>query len=139
MIPEARAESFNIKPGVWEMTTTTVALGMKARKGKPHRTTMQSCLTKDDVSQNRIIKEMEDEDEDSEVHCKVNVISKSSSKLIIDKMCPGPSPSTTRFTIHTKTPDSLVATGERVQQGSGKSRVDIKGRWIEAGCEGMEE
>ena len=161
LVPSARAESFNVKPGAWEMTVTTVASGMKlspemaakmtplqrtqmeqmmkAREGKPHTTTLQSCLTKDDVAQDRIIKEMEDEDDDSEVQCKVTVISKSSSKLVIDKMCPGPSPSTTHFTIEAKTTDSLVATGDREQQGSGKSRMDIKGRWTGPSCDGIEE
>jgi len=160
-MPSAQAESFNVKPGAWEMSVTTVASGMKltpemsakmtplqraqmeqmmkAREGKPHTTTLQSCLTKEDVSQNRIIKDMEDEDEDGEVQCKVMVISKSSSKLVIDKICPGPSPSTTHFTIETKTTDSIVATGDREQQGSGKSRMDIKGRWLRADCEGVEE
>lgn len=151
-----RAESFNVKPGAWEMTVTTIASGMKlspdmaakltpqqraqmeqmmkAREGKPHTTTIQSCLTKDDISQDRIIKEMEDEDDDSAVHCKVTVISKSSSKLVLDTKCPGPTPSTTRFTIEAKTPDTIEATGERDQQGSGKSRMTIKGRWVGASC-----
>ncbi len=158
---DARAESLNVKPGAWEMTVTTVASGMKlspemaakmtplqraqmeqmmkAREGKSHTTTLQSCLTKDDVSQDRIIKEMEDEDDDGAVQCKVKVISKSSSKLVIDKLCPGPSPSTTHFTIEAKTTDSIVAIGDREQQGSGKSRMDIKGRWIGASCEGIED
>jgi len=161
LVVDARAESFNVKPGAWEMIVTTVASGMKlspemaakmtplqrtqmeqmmkAREGKPHTTTLQSCLTKDDVSQDRIIKEMEDEDDDSEVQCKVKVISKSSSKLIIDKICPGLAPSTTHFTIEAKTTDSIVAIGDREQQGSGKSRMDIKGRWIGPSCEGIEE
>ncbi len=151
-----RAESFNVKPGTWEMTVTAIASGMKlspemaakltpqqraqmeqmmkAREGKPHTTTMHSCLTKQDISQDRIIKEMEDEDDDNEVHCKVNVISKSSSKLVLETKCPGPSPSTTHFAVEAKTPDSIEATGEREQQGSGKSRMTIKGRWVSASC-----
>lgn len=161
IVPDAQGESLNVKPGAWEMTVTTVVSGMKlspemtakmtplqraqmeqmmkAREGKPHTTTIQSCLTKEDVSQDRIIKEMEDEDDDSEVKCKVNVISKSSLKLVIDKMCPGPSPSTTHFSIEAKTTDRITATGDRAQQGSGKSRMDIKGRWLSASCEGIEE
>ncbi len=161
IVPAAQAESLNVKPGAWEMTVTTVASGMKlssemtakmtpqqrahmeqtmkAREGKPHTTTLQSCLTREDVTQDRIIKEMEDEDDDSAVQCKVKVISKSSSKLVADKLCPGPSPSTTHFTIEAKTTESVVATGDREQQGSGKIRMDIKGRWLGAGCEGIEE
>lgn len=159
--PSAQAESFNVKPGAWEMTVTTVASGMKlspemaakmtplqraqmeqmmkAREGKPHTTTLQSCLTKEDVLQDRIIKEMEDEDDDSEVQCKVKVISRTSSKLVIDKMCPGPSSSTTHFTMEAKATDSIVVIGDREQQGSGKSRMDIKGRWLGASCAGIED
>lgn len=158
---DARAESLNVKPGVWEMTVTTVASGMKlspemaanmppaqrvqmeqmmkAREGKPHTMTVPSCVTKEDVSQDRIIKEMEDEDEDAEVNCKVKVISKSSSKLVIDQICSGPPASTAHLTIEAKTPESLVATGDRNLKGSGKAHLDIKGKWLRASCEGIEE
>ena len=158
---DARAESLNVKPGAWEMTVTTVASGMKlspetaanmtpaqrvqteqmmnAREGKPHTMTVASCVTKEDVSQDRIIKEMEDEDDDAEVNCKVKVISKSSSKLVIDQICPGPPASTGHLTIEAKTPESLVATGDRNLKGSGKTHMDIKGKWLRASCEGIEE
>jgi hypothetical protein len=157
----ARAESLNVKPGAWEMTVTTVASGMKlspemaanmtpaqraqmeqmmkAREGKPRTMTVPSCLTKEDVSQDRIIKEMEDEDDDAEVNCKIKVISKSSSKLVIDQICPGPPASTGRLTIEAKTPESLVATSDRNLKGSGKAHLDIKGKWLRASCEGIEE
>ena len=160
-VPSARAESFNVKPGAWEMTVTTVTSGMKlspdmaakmtpqqraqmeqmmkAREGKPHTMTAPSCITKEDVAHDRIIKEMEDEDDDGEVKCKVKVISKSSSKLVVDTVCPGPSPSTTHLTIEAKTTDSIVATGDRDQKGSGKVHMDIKGKWLGASCEGIEE
>lgn len=152
----AGAESFNVKPGSWELTVTSMTSGMKlspemsakltpqqrtqmeqmmkAREGKPHTATMHSCLTKEDIAQDRIIKEMEDEDDDNAVHCKVTVISRSSSKLVLDTKCPAPTPSNTRFTIEAKTPDTIEATGERDQQGSGKSRMTIKGRWVGASC-----
>ena len=158
---DARAESLNVKPGAWEMTVTTVASEMKlspemaanmtpaqrvhmeqmmkAREGKPHTMTAPSCLTKEDVSQDRIIKEMEDEDDDGEVKCKVKVISKSSSKLVMDRVCPDPRASTTHFTIGAKTTESIVAVGDRDQNGSGKAHMDIKGRWLGARCEGIKE
>ena len=101
LTPDAHAESFNIKPGAWEMSVTTVTSGMKlspelsakmapaqrahmeqmmkAREGKPHTMTTRSCITQEDLSQDRIIKEMEDEDEDTAVQCKVKVLSKSST------------------------------------------------------------
>jgi hypothetical protein len=79
LAPSARAESLNVKPGAWEITMTTVASGMKlspeiaanmtpaqrvqmeqmmkAREGKPHTMTAPSCLTKEDVAHDRIIKD----------------------------------------------------------------------------------
>ncbi|UVT14331.1 MAG: DUF3617 domain-containing protein [Nitrospira sp.] len=160
VMPDAQAESLNVKPGAWEMTVTTVASGMKlspemsarmtpqqrtqmeqmmkAREGKPHTTTAQSCITKVDVAHDRIIKEMEEEDDD-EVPCKIKVISKSSSKLALDQICPGPPPSTTHFTIEAKTTESLAATGDREQSGSGKVHMDIIGRWLGAGCSGIDD
>ena len=158
---DARAESFNVRPGAWEMTVTTVASGMKlspelsakmtpvqraqmehmikSREGKPHTMTTQSCITKDDLSQDRIIKEMQDEDEDTAVQCKVKVLSKSPTKLVLDQLCPGPPSSTTHFTVGTKTTDSFVAIGERSEGGSGKAHIDIKGKWLRPDCDGLEE
>lgn len=158
--PDAQAESLNVKPGAWEMTMTTVASGMKlspemsanmtpaqraqmeqmmkAREGKPHTMTTPSCITKEDVSHDRIIKEMEEEDDDP-AQCKVKVISKSSSKLVIDQICPGPPPSTGHLTIEAKTPESIVATGDKNIQGSGKAHMDIKGKWLGASCAGVED
>ncbi|MDH4303325.1 MAG: DUF3617 domain-containing protein [Nitrospira sp.] len=158
--PDAQAESLNVKPGAWEWTITTVASGMKlspemsadmtpvqrtqmeqmmkAREGKPHTMTAPSCITKEDVSHDRIIKEMEEEDDDP-VQCKVNVISKSSSKLVIDQICPGPPPSNGHLTIEAKTSESIVATGDRTLKESGKSHLDIKGKWLRASCDGLDE
>ncbi len=157
----AHAESFNIRPGAWDMTVTTVASGMKlspelsarmtaaqraqmeqmmkSREGKPHTMTAQSCITKEDLSQDRIIKEIEDEDEDTAVQCKVKVLSKSSSKLVLDQLCPGPPSATTHFTIESKTTESFAAIGDRSEAGSGKSHIDIKGTWLRASCDGLEE
>lgn len=159
--PDAHAESFNIKPGAWEMSVTTVTSGMKlspelsakmapaqrahmeqmmkAREGKPHTMTTRSCITQEDLSQDRIIKEMEDEDEDTAVQCKVKVLSKSSTKLVLDQLCPGPPPSTTHFMVEAKTPESIVALGDRGETGSGKSHIDIKGKWVSASCDGLDE
>ncbi|HMS84767.1 MAG TPA: DUF3617 family protein [Nitrospira sp.] len=159
--PDASAEPFNVKPGAWEMTVTTMTSGMKssselatkmtpaqraqmeqmrnAREGKPHTMTAQSCITTDDLSQDRIIKEMEDEDEDTAVQCKVKVLSKSSSKLVLDQLCPGPPSSTTHFTVEAKTTESIVAVGDRSETRLGKSHIDIKGKWLSANCDGINE
>ena len=151
--PGAHAESFNIKPGAWEIVVSGMQAPpelsakmtpaqraqmeqmMKARDSKPH----PSCITKDDLSQDRIIKEMEDEDEDPAVQCKVKVLSKSSTKLVLDQLCPSSPSSTTHFTIEAKTPESIVAIGDRSESGSGKRRITIKGKWIGPSCDGLDE
>lgn len=159
--PDAHAESFNVKPGAWETTTTITTSGsklspemsakmtpaqraqmeqmMKARDGKPMTMTDRSCITKEDISYDRIIKEMEDDDDDVEVKCKIKVISKSSSKLVLDQLCPAPRSATTHWTIETKTADSFTGSGEREQPGLGKVRMEIKGKWLGASCDGLEE
>jgi Protein of unknown function (DUF3617) len=148
---DVHAESFNVKPGAWEMTVTTVTSGMKlspersakmtpaqraqmeqmmnAQEGKPHTMTSRSCITPEDLSQ----------DEDTAVRCKLKVLSKSSSKLVLDQLCPGPPSSTTHFTIEAKTPERIAAIGNRSETGSGKSRLEIKGKWLDTGCDGLEE
>ena len=150
---DAHAESFNIKPGAWEIVVSgmhapselsakmtpaqraQIEQVMKAREGKPH----PSCLTKEDLSQDRIIKEMEDEDEDPAVQCKVKVLSKSSSKLVLDQLCPGPPSSTTHFTIEAKTPEHIVAVGDRSETGSSRHRITITGKWLGPSCDGLDE
>jgi hypothetical protein len=111
---------------------------LKARDGKPMTVTTQSCLTKEDVSHDRLVKEMENEDK-GEAPCKITIISKSSSRLVLDRMCPAPHASTTHFTIDAKTTESFVATGDGELAGSGKTRMEIRGKWLGAGCEGIEE
>ncbi len=159
LVPDMHAESLNVKPGAWEMTVTTVTSGMKlspemsakmspqqraqmeqmikSREGKPHMMTAQSCLTKEDVAHDRIIKEMEEDDE--EVQCKIKVLSKSSSKLVLDQICPGPPATNSRLTIEAKTTESIVATSDREQQGMGKTHMDITGRWLGTGCAGIDD
>ncbi len=152
-IPDAHAESFHIKPGAWDIAVSGMTVSselsakmtpaqraqleqrMKAREGKPH----PSCITEEDLNQDRIIKEMEDEDEDPEVQCKIKVLSKSSSKLVLDQLCPGPPSSTTHFIIETKTADSFTAIGDRSVTGSGKQHITIRGTWIGPICDGLDE
>ncbi len=92
---EAQAESFNAKPGAWEMTYTGLSTGtlippdvlakmppeqrarieqsMQASSDKPSTHATKSCITKEDLDQNRIIKEEEDENEPG---CATKVVSK---------------------------------------------------------------
>jgi hypothetical protein len=161
MMPlDALADSFNAKLGAWDISTTTQSTGtlvppdllakmpperraqfeasMKARSGKPQTFSTQECLTKEDLDQNRIIEQEEEEEEDG-VQCKTTVVSKSSSKLVLERTCPAPHPFTSHSTFEAKSPETLVGSVDITRPGSGKIHVDIKGRWVGASCENINE
>ncbi|MCS6295404.1 MAG: DUF3617 domain-containing protein [Nitrospira sp.] len=152
---EALAESFNAKPGAWEMTYTGLSSGMMmppevlakmppeqrarieqsmhARSATPGTHATKSCITKEDLDQNRIIKE-EAEDEPG---CTTKVLSKSSSKMVLERACPSPRAYTSRMAMEAKTPETLVASIDMDRAGSGKTHIDIKGRWLGTSCAGI--
>lgn len=96
MESDARADSFNAKPGAWEMTHTGLSSGMlvppealakmppeqranfeqamQARAGQSGSRAIKSCVTKEDLDQNRIITGEEDEEQPE---CATKVLSKS--------------------------------------------------------------
>jgi len=153
----ALADSFNAKPGAWEITTTTLMQGkmippealanmppaqrarieksMQAREGKPSTHVKKSCVTKTDLDQDRVLKS------DKEEHCKKQIISKSSSKIVYEQTCSGPDASKSTVTVEAKSPESLAATMDMVQQrsGGGKIHVDIKGKWLGSSCNGIKD
>ncbi len=108
----AGAESFNAKPGAWEMSVTTVTTGnpipadvlealppdkraeieasMKERSGKADTDTFKSCVTQQDLDQNSMIKS------ESDSKCTRKVVSKSSTKIVVEQTCPPPRASTAR-------------------------------------------
>jgi Protein of unknown function (DUF3617) len=157
---DAVAESLNAKLGAWEITSTSTSSGtlippdvlatmpperraqieasMKARSGKPQSFTTKECLTKEDLDLNRVIKEGEEEEEEG-LQCTTKVISRSASKLVMERTCPAPRPSTSHSTFEAKTPESLTGNIDITRPGSGKVHVDIKGRWLGASCAGIED
>jgi hypothetical protein len=153
----ALADSFNAKPGAWEMTITTLTTGMpappdmltkmspeqrakieammQARAGKPSTHVYPSCITQKDLEEDRIIKESDDEN-----HCTQQIITKSANKLVLEKRCPAPRASTSKMTMEAKTPESIVASIDMVQgSAEGKVHVDMKGHWLRASCAGIKD
>ena len=158
MATSAMAESFNAKPGAWEMSTTNLTSGslippdllakmppeqrakfeqsMQARSGKPMTLTSKDCVTQEDLDQNRIIKEEEEKKEDG-LQCTTKVVSKSSSTLVIERTCPAPRAYTAKMMMEAKTPESIVASIDMTRAESGKVHMDIKGRWLGVSCAGI--
>ncbi|HQR13218.1 MAG TPA: DUF3617 domain-containing protein [Nitrospira sp.] len=151
---EAQADSFNAKPGAWEMTFTTQSSGMlippdvlaamppeqrakveqsmQRRSGKPKTHTVKTCLTKEDLDQHRIIKE-----DDDEPGCKTTVVTKSSAKLVFERACPPPHASTSQVTVEAQTTESLIGSMDTDRPRAGKVHLDFKSRWIGASCTGI--
>ena len=152
----ALAESLNAKPGAWEMTTTSVTTGMpvpaealakmppdqrakmeqamNARSGKPTTDVSTSCVTKQELDEDRMMKSEDDRG------CTRKVISKTATRFEFEQTCAAPRASTSKMSIEARTPESLVATMDIVQGGSsGRVRVDIKGRWLGASCAGIKD
>lgn len=158
LVPDARADSFNAKPGAWEMTFTSQTTGtmippdvlnkmppeqrakieqsMKARAAKPITHTSKNCITKEDLNQNRMIK---DEHEDEEMQCMTKVISKSSTKLVLERACSAPHPGTSQIAMEATTPESIMGNIDITRTGSGKVHVEFKGRWLSASCAGIKD
>ena len=113
----------------------SVEESMKAREGKPVTRAFRICVTQEDLDRNGMIQPKDDDG-----RCKRNVLSRSATKLVIEQTCPAPHASTGKTTMRAKTPQSIVAVIDTVQgNASGKVHVDLKGRWIGASCEGIEE
>jgi hypothetical protein len=152
----AFADSINVKVGAWEMTTTTLMAGMlipaeaqanmspeqrakmeevmRAQAGKPTLHVTKTCVTKEDLDQDRLLKS------DNENQCTKKVISKSASKLVFELTCEAPGPTTSTVTVEAKTSESFASTMDMVQAGDrGKVHVEIKGRWLGASCDGIEK
>lgn len=149
------ADVLNVKTGAWEMTTTTLITGMPIpaeslakmtpeqrtrmeamiadRAGKPSKHVSKSCVTQEDLDQDSMIKS-------DNVDCKKEVISRSTTKIVVTETCDAPNASTSNVIIEAKTPENVVANMDMTQPGaSGKIQVNIDGRWLGASCSGIGE
>ena len=152
----ALADSFNAKPGAWEVTTTTLMKGMmipaealasmppaqrarveqsmQARSGKPSTHMTKSCVTKADLDQNRMFKSEDEE------NCKKMIISKSASKMVYEQTCTGKNAYKSTVSVESRTPEIMEASMDMVRSGGGgKIHMDMKAKWLGASCAGIKE
>ena len=153
----AHADSLNARPGAWEMTTSTTTSGMmvppdvlanmspeqrakieksmKAHEGKARTHVTKTCVTKEDLDQDRMLKS--NDDDDGEGKCVKKVVTKTSTKLVMEQTCAAPRGGSATTMIETKTPETVVAVMDMTRGTGGKVHVDIKGRWLAASCAGI--
>lgn len=149
------AANFNVRPGAWESTTTSVVSGnllpaaelakmppaQRARieamlgahsSGAPRRITEKSCITQADLDQDRLMKS------DAEQHCTTTVVSRSPTRLVLDRQCPQPHPSTAHVAFEAPSPERFTGSVDVTLAEGGKVHLDIQGRWLGASCAGLE-
>jgi hypothetical protein len=148
----ALAASFDVKPGTWQMSLTTTIAGkpipeealesmppdkraraeeaLKKRSGKPITISQKACVSQKDLDQDRIIHAVK-----QDKNCTRNVVSRSSTKLVIEQTCPEPYASTAQMTIEAQTPETLIATIDLVRaEAKGNIHLDVKGHWLSESC-----
>jgi len=148
----ALAESFDVKPGTWKMSLTTMITGkpipeealeslppdkrskaeevLKQRAGKPITISQKACVSQKDLDQDRIIQAVKEDK-----NCTRKILSKSSTKLVMEQTCPEPYASTAHMTIEAQTPEALTATVDLVRaEAKGKIHLDVKGQWLSENC-----
>ena len=151
------ADSFNVKPGAWRMSMSTLIVGnplapealasmppekrakvekaMKERAAKPLIYSREACVTQKDLDQGRIVPSYTDDSK-----CTRKVVSRSATKLVMEQFCPEPHAATSQMTIEAKTPESLSANMVRVRgDGKGKVLADVKAYWLGPSCAGIKD
>jgi hypothetical protein len=151
------AASFDAKPGAWQMSMNTLIVGnplppealasmppekrakvekaMKERAAKPVALSHKTCVTKEDLDQDRIIPSDKDDG-----RCTRKVLSRSTTRIVMEQTCREPNASTSQMTIEAMTPESLSANIVRVRgDGKGKVLIDVKGFWLGPSCAGIKD
>ena len=150
------ADSFNVKTGAWEMTTTTMSTGnfvppdvlarmppeqrakmeqaLQAHLGKPMTRVDKYCVTKEDLDQDRLFKS------GNESQCTRKIVTKSATRVVLEQTCGAPRASTATVTVEARTPESVTTAVDVVQAGGGgKIHIEARGRWLGASCLGIKE
>ena len=143
----AAAQSFNVKPGAWEMTTTMSGNMIPPEalsKMPPERRAMiekrmeggngqtrKSCIRKEDLDQDRFMRS-------ENAECTVKTVSRSATKLVMATTCTGERASTGTMTFESKTPESVVGSIDQDRGNGSRFHIGIVGKWLGAGCEGIE-
>ena len=150
------ADSFDVKTGAWEMSTTTVTTGslmppevmarmppeqrakmeqaMQARSGKPTTRVDKHYVTQKDLDQDRLFKS------DAESQCTRKIVTKSATRVVLEQTCGAPRASTATVTVDIQTPESVTTKVDvALAGGGGKMHMEGHGRWLGASCAGIEQ
>jgi Spy/CpxP family protein refolding chaperone len=147
----ARADSLDLKLGLWETTFTTQVSGMlvpeaelqkmppaqrermeammkKQQAGGPKTRTTKTCLTKEKLG-----RAFEKAEADEEKSCKRTVQVATPSKQEVTIACTGERPQTTEWRMEATSRESAKG-NVKVVSGNGSVTMSFTARWIASGC-----
>jgi hypothetical protein len=151
------AEALNIKPGLWDMSTTTAVSGsmmppellaqmppeqrarleaaMKQRGaggGQAHST--KSCVTKEDLQRGSV---KADKDEDHK-NCEYRVVTQTATHMETHFHCTGEGARDGEMKMEAVSPEQFKG-AIQVTTPNGKVNVQLAGHWLGASCAGAKD
>ena len=147
MTSAAQAQTFNAKPGAWEMTTSMTGAMIPPdvlAKMPPERRAMiekrmadgqtpqvrKSCIRKEDLAQDRFM-------QSTDANCTVKTVSRTPTKLTMATTCTGERASTGTMTFEAKSPETVVGSIDQERANGGKFHIGIAGKWLGDSCDGI--
>jgi Protein of unknown function (DUF3617) len=151
------AEPLNVKPGLWEMSTTTATGGsmippallaqmspeqraqietvMKQHgAGGGHALSTKSCLTKEDLLRGSV---RTDQDEDHK-DCSYRVVTQTATHMETHFQCTGEGAREGEMKFEAVSPEQIKG-AIQVSTPNGKVTVQLAGRWLGASCAGEKD
>ena len=149
----AHAQSFNAKPGAWEMTTTMTGNAIPPEtlaKMPPDRramvekimadnggadgqtSTRKSCVSQEDLDRVNFGRQPR------QSGCTTTTTSRTPTKIVMATSCSGPPPITGTMSFEAKTPESVVGSIDQQRPDGSTFHVGIVGKWLGASCEGVD-
>jgi hypothetical protein len=147
----ARADSLDLKLGLWETTFTTQVSGMlvpeaelqkmppaqrermeammkKQQADGPKTRTTKTCLTKE-----KLDRPFEKEEADEEKNCKRTILVAKPSRQEVTIACTGERPQTTEWRMEATSRENAKG-NVKVVSGKGSVTMSFTARWIASGC-----
>jgi hypothetical protein len=150
------AESLKVKPGLWEMSTTTAVNGsmippamlarmppeqrarleasMKDHGAGGHANTTKSCVTKEDLLRGSV---RADKGEDHK-NCQYRAVTQTASHMETHFHCTGEGARDGEIKIEAVSPEQLKG-AIQVTTPNGKVNVQLAGRWLGSSCAGAKD
>ena len=100
---------------------------MRARSGKVKTTTLQSCVTQQDLDRGDLGKS-------ERKNCTRKVITQSPRHMEVEETCAAPEASVGHFKFDAASPEKYTGVIDITQGAGTKVHVEMSGRWLGAAC-----